>query len=190
MDNPGSTIGMVNMGQTDLRLLFDAPLREHATLSVDALKATLLHTPDAEALRDALDENSTAVAEAIEAGYPGTHDDFLELWRAHTGYYKQYADATLQADESTKEAAKDKLDNFAEETASLLADASPILDTDDIQEALSTHADCITTIIDDLADEEFDDAFAALHEAYEHMGTVADLLSRHVSAKQVGGVRA
>lgn len=189
MDKQGDTMGIVHRGQADLRLLFDAPLREHATLNVDALKATLQHTPDAEALRDALEENSTAIAEAIEAGYPGTHDDFLELWRAHTGYYKQYADATLQDDESTKEAAKDKLDSFAEETANLLADASPILDTDDIQEALSTHAECITTIIDDLADEEFDDAFAALHEAYEHMGTVADLLSRHVSIRQVAIAR-
>lgn len=166
-----------------IRLVLDAPLREHATLAVEALKAELLHTPDREALLDAVEENNTVVAEAVEAGYPGTHDDFLELWRSHFTHYRTYLQATMADDETTKEAAKDSLEAFAGQTTSLLSDASPSLDPEDIEDAINTHTCHITTIIDELADEEYDDVYAATHEAFEHMGTTAGLLARYAPSK-------
>jgi hypothetical protein len=169
-------------------MLFDASLREHVALSVETLKAVLLKTPDLEALQDALEENSTTVAEAVEIGYPGTHDDFLELWRSHTGYYSQYLRATMHDDEATREDVKEKLSTFTEETANLLSDASPHLDPDDAQEALSAHTDRITTVIDEFAEAEYDDAYAAVHEAYEHIGMAAELLARFASTRQTQGI--
>ena len=180
---------MAGITHTELRLLLDAPLREHATVGIEVLKAALLKTPDREALQDALEENNAAVAEAIEAGYPGTHDDFLELWRAHSGYYRESLDATIQDDEAAKEKAKDKLEAFTEEASNILADASPLLDPDDLQEALNIHICHITAIITDLADEEYDDAYATAHETYEHMGLAAELLSRYASIHQTGTIR-
>lgn len=170
-----------DMNVHGLRLMFDAPLREHAAVGVQALRAELLQSPDLEALQDAVEDNNIAVAEAVETGYPGTHDEFLELWRAHIGYYKDYLHASVEDDEAGKEEAKENLAGFAGETSSLLADASPELDPDELEESLTIHADQVTSIIDHMVLEEYDDVYATAHEAYEHMGMTAELLARNAN---------
>jgi hypothetical protein len=166
---------------TSLHAMLDAPLREHAPLGMDILKAELLATPDREALHDTAEDNTLAIAEAMETGYPGTYDDFVSLWRAHIAFYQEYLSAALRDDEAGKEQAKDELAQFASDLSNLLADASPLLDPDELEESLSIHTDQTLSITDDLVGEEYDGAYATAHEAFEHMGTMAELLARCAS---------
>jgi hypothetical protein len=166
-----------DMHVQEMHVHLDAALREHAAVGVEALKAAYLKTPDAPALMDAVELNSTDVADTVEALYPGTHDEFLELWRSHISYYQQYLNATVAGDETGREQAKANLAQFAEDTSTLLGDANDNVDTDAIKGALTMHGEQVLSIIDDFAAGDYDQAYMTAHEAYEHMGKTADLLA-------------
>ncbi|HSX32503.1 MAG TPA: hypothetical protein VLF43_04515 [Candidatus Saccharimonadales bacterium] len=156
----------------------DAALREHAAVGVAALKAEALKEPDIAALNNTVDQNSMIIADLVEEGYPGTHDEFLALWQSHIGYYKEYLAATLAKDEAGKQQAKEKLVAFTEETSQLLANnGNEELDESALQQSLAMHGDQVTTIIDDFVAGNYDAAWTTAHEAYEHMGMVAQMLA-------------
>src|SRR5687768_6648808 len=75
------------------RLELNALMREHAAMAVPALKARFLQQPDADAVAQTLDTNSVAIANAIDAMFGGTKDEFLENWRNHIDYYHDYLTA-------------------------------------------------------------------------------------------------
>lgn len=161
----------------NVHMHLNAALREHASVGVEALKAAYLKTPDAPALMDAVEMNSTDVADTVESLYPGTHDEFLELWQAHIGYYQDYLHATVAGDENGREQAKDNLTTFAEDVSDLLGETNDTLDTDALTEAFEVHADQVLSIIDDFVAGDYDQAYMTAHEAYEHMGHTANIVT-------------
>jgi hypothetical protein len=166
-----------DMHMQQLHSQLDASLREHAAVGVEALKAAYLKTPDAPALMQSVEMNNMAIADTVNALYPGTHDEFLELWRAHIGYYQQYLNATVAGDAAGRDQAKDNLAQFASDMADLLGDSQDNLDTDSLEDALNMHGEQVLSIIDDFAAGNYDQAYTTAHEAYEHMGSTADLLA-------------
>jgi hypothetical protein len=161
-----------------IRAVLNASLREHAAITVPALKAHLLQEPDEMAIMQAVDQNSMAVASTVEQAYPGTHDQFLALWRQHITYYVQYLDAAKAGDEAGKQQAKQNLTSFVEQVTMLLTEQSDRLDANEVEEHLAMHGDRVTSIIDNLVSGNYDQVYMLSHEEYEHMGEVAHVLAR------------
>jgi hypothetical protein len=179
-DNQASNQAAANDGtyrSGHVRSLLQSSLHEHAALTVPALKAQLLQEPDLAALMAAVEHNNTDVITAVSAAYPGTGDQFATLWRQHITYYQDYLGAAARGDEAGKAAAKQNLANFAAATSNLLATASPQLDQATLQQQLAMHGDQVTAIIDNLVAGNYDAVYSLAHEAYMHMGTLADTLA-------------
>jgi hypothetical protein len=161
----------------EARLQFQAALREHAALTVPALKAELLQEPERDALMNAVELNNQAVIAAVGAAYPGTQNQFADLWRAHIQYYLDYLHAAQAGDEAGKAQAKQNLANFTFATSDLLAGASPRLNPNDLQPQLATHGDQVTAIIDNLVAGNYPAVYDLAHQAYEHAGMMGDTLA-------------
>jgi hypothetical protein len=164
----------------DFQVKMNALLREHAALTVPALRAELREQSDRDELKQAVDANSIAIADAINGVYKNKKDAFLELWRQHTGYYSEYLQAAINSDEPAKQAAKDKLNGFADSLAAFLTELNTELRQDDVRQATAQHGEQVTKIIDAMTDGDYATAYNLAHEAYEHMGTFADILSKAI----------
>jgi hypothetical protein len=159
--------------QLDTQYQLDAELREHAALAVPVLKAQLLNEADAGALMTAMDTNSQQIASTVEQLYPGTHDQFLQLWRSHILYYQQYLTAAQRQDQAGKDQSRQNLANFVGSLTNLLVSANPQLDKATLTQALTTHGDQTLAIIDNLVAGNYTEVYMLAHQAYEHMAMVA-----------------
>jgi hypothetical protein len=144
---------------------------------VAALKAQILNSPDAQALDQAVVQNSQMLADVVEAMYPGRREQFLPLWQSHIDYYKGYVAATLEEDDDAKGEARQNLAQFAEDLAALLAEANPAYNRSDLANMIGEHGTQVTSIVDALAAEDYDTAVQLMHDANEHMGQLAESLS-------------
>ena len=84
--------------QSDLRLMLNQLLAEHATLAAAATGAALGgRTKEFKAAADALDMNSQDIARAIGSVYgEPAGEAFLPLWRKHIGFFVDYTMATAK----------------------------------------------------------------------------------------------
>ncbi|HSH55656.1 MAG TPA: hypothetical protein VK983_02400 [Candidatus Limnocylindrales bacterium] len=158
------------------RRRLDAPMREHAALTVPLLKAQLMQDPDVEAITNIVEHNNVQIANTIEKIYPGTLDEFLPLWRQHIGYYNDYLQATKEGDETGQQQAKQNLTTFADQASAVLDNANPRLNQNHIRQHLTSHGNRVTTIIDNLVAENYDTVYTLAHNEYEHMDNVADAI--------------
>jgi hypothetical protein len=164
----------------DFRNSLNGLLREHAAVTVPALKAELQQDADAAALKETVDTNSQAIASAINGVYSGKKDDFLALWRQHIGYYSDYLGGAMNEDETAKQTAKADLKQFADTLAVFLTDLNTELRQDDVRQATALHGEHVTQIIDAMVAGDSETVYKLSHEAYEHMGTFADMLAKAV----------
>jgi hypothetical protein len=161
-----------------VRYQLDVTLREHAALGVAALKAKHLKQPDAAALLQAVEQNNLAVARAVGQAYPGTHDQFLHLWRAHITYYGEYLMAAEQGSAADKQQAKQKLAAFTWQVSNLLDHHSHHLNKVMLQQQLAMHGNQVTAIIDNLVGGNYNQVYMLAHQAYVHMGATAQVLAQ------------
>jgi len=160
-----------------MRYQFDVLLREHASLTVQALKAEHLNQPDAPAIMKAVDKNNRALAKTVDRAYPGTHDEFLALWQAHIGYYHDYLKAAEDHSEDGKQIAKKNLAECADKLSNLLSKKSDRLDEDALRHHLGTHGNQVMTIADHLVAGNYEAVHAIGRQAYRHMGNIAHVLA-------------
>jgi predicted nucleic acid-binding protein len=156
----------------------DVQLREHAALATPTLKAQMLGEPDASALMAAMDQNGQQIANTVNRLYPGTHDQFLALWRSHMVYYQQYLMASTQGDEAGKAQARQNLNVFVYNLTVLLANANPGLDAGNLQQQLAIHGAQTLAIIDNLVAGNYPEVYALSDQAYSHMGMVAAAMTQ------------
>ncbi len=177
-NNTRNRASATTISEADRRRL-DAPMREHAALTVPFLKTQLMQDPDVEALTNIVEHNNQQIANTIDKIYPGTRDEFLPLWRQHIGYYIDYLRATGEGDEAGRRQAKRNLTTFADQASAVLDNANPRLDQDHIRQHLTSHGNRVTTIIDNLVTENYDTVYTLAHNEYEHMDDVADAVIGH-----------
>jgi hypothetical protein len=162
----------------------DTALHQHAALGLNALKTTAFATPDAEAAKTALDDNSKAIADQVEKLYPGTHDQFLDLWNKHIGYYTDYLNAAKAGDAAAKEQAVANLATFAKDTDNLLDGKMHTLNKDKnhgdmdesmgaLEKQLTTHTNQTIAAIDQLVAGDYDAMYKTGGDAYNHMEILA-----------------
>lgn len=161
----------------------DTALHQHANLGLNALKTTALATPDAEAAKAALDENSKTIADQVEVLYPGTHDQFLDLWNKHIGYYNDYLTAAKAGDSAAKDQAIQNLATFAKDTDNLLDKKMHIMNKDKdgdmdhdmgmLEKQLTTHTNQTIAAIDQLVAGDYTAMYKTANDAYNHMEILA-----------------
>lgn len=190
-----------------MRATLRSDMQEHAAFTVPALQAELEQTANREELMAVVDQNSQAVARDITSMMymnnqtqqsnatqmntqsPSTatqqntsqdtqgYNDFLNLWRSHINYYRDYVHATRANDATAKNAAKQNLAGFTDKASTWLAGHNSGYDKAEVQQALTTHGNQVVAIVDAMAAKDYTAAYNTAHQAYQHMGMVADYLS-------------
>lgn len=150
----------------------DVLLHEHTSLTVTALRAQHMQLPDTVALNATIDANSTALADSVEAVYPGTRDEFFAKWQARRVAYQEYVLATSLNDETGKQAAKQKMVTLSQEISVLLDSKSERVDQAKLQEKLTMQGDMVIGTIDKFAASDITGAYTLSHEAYLQTGEV------------------
>ncbi len=154
----------------------DVELHQHAALATPTLQAQLLNEPSATATLAAMDTNSQAIANSVNQLHPGTHDQFLQLWRSHIDDYKQYLAAAKNNDQAAKQQAKQNLDLFVSNLTNLLAKANSHINKSNLSQQLTTHSSQTLGIIDALVANDFPSAYTLSNTAYSHMTMVAEAM--------------
>lgn len=143
-------------------------LHEHVELTASLLKAQFDSEPDLTALTIAEENNSVELANIINNLYPGTHDQFLNLWRQHITYYTDYVNATKANDTNGQQAAKQHLATFTHQLSDLLGSNSNWLDINKLQQQLTDHVNGTTMLVDALAAHNYSDFYNKVHAGFEH----------------------
>ncbi|HSH18350.1 MAG TPA: hypothetical protein VK978_03125 [Candidatus Saccharimonadales bacterium] len=178
LSTPGSNQAAATTQNSEYRRMLDAVLREHAALTVPALKAQLLQEPDRAALMAALDRNSMMVAGTVAQAYPGTRDPFLSLWREHIQYYMDYLAASAASDQTGRQEAQNNLLLFTDRASILLDNSNRRLNEAVLKQQLTVHGMQVLSIIDNLVAGNYPAVYTTAHQAYLHMGTLTDTLVR------------
>lgn len=166
----------------DLRVTLNQLMRQHVTLATVALEDAASGAKDADAAVKALDNNSVALSEAIGSIYgEKAQTDFLALWRKHIGFFVDYTTGKVAGDEAKMAEAKANLQGYTEDASNFFKTANPDnIDKEALKKGLATHAEQVVRIVDSYAAGQYDDAFAAEAEAYNHIGMAADTLSNAI----------
>lgn len=169
----GST---VDPASDSVAYTLDIQLHAHAALATPTLQAQMLGEPSAPALLSSIDDNGQAIANSVEQLYPGTHDQFLQLWRSHIADYQQYLTAAVNKDPAGKGQAQQNLTQFVNDVATLLVNVNPQIDANNLAEQLTIHGNQTLSIIDALVAGDYLTAYQLSGVAYNHMTMVTSAM--------------
>jgi len=178
--------GQAESGASELRATLTHLLQQHvyaAGIAVDTGVGAGLDSPEFEAAAGALDRNSVALADAIGSVYgKPAGDQFLELWRAHIGFFVDYTAAQAEGDEKAANKAKRDLDGYREDFGAFLESANPNLTKEAVAEELQPHVESLFTAIDSVLAAQAS-AFEDLRTAAGHMPGTANVLAGGIVAQ-------
>lgn len=189
-DDSGSTTAAAPVAETtltsspsaDLRVTLDRLLGEHAALAIIAMQKGVDGAPDFDQTAAALEANTVDLGDAIGSVYGDeARDAFLELWRAHIGFFVDYTVATAGDDEAGRQQALQALDGYRQGFSNFLAEANPNLEAGPLADGLQNHVDQLTAALDQYEAGNYEEAYASLREAYAHMFGTGDALSGAIS---------
>jgi hypothetical protein len=176
----GSSVqqAMTNDAGTDLRVTMNRLTQEHVYLAGSATGAAIGgRQAEFQSAAAELDENSVALAAGIGSVYgPEAEARFLQLWRAHIGFFADYAMAAAKNDQAGKQQAMMKLDGYRMDVDALLSDANPNLPKGTVAELLTKHVSHLTMAIDAQAAGDAARAYDMLHMAAHQSRDIADPL--------------
>jgi DNA-binding transcriptional regulator YdaS (Cro superfamily) len=189
-DTTGSTMSATGV-DTDAALLNQTLtnlLDSHVYLAGVALEQAVVNGPDsaeAKASAGALDENSQALAGAIESIYGAdAGSQFLDLWRKHIGFFVDFTLAKAGGDEKAANQAVKDLDGYRQDFGALIESATEgALTKKQVADALIPHVEHLATAASLLVAGDTK-VFAELNKAAEHNTVLGDALSTGIAAQQ------
>ncbi|MGE3912047.1 MAG: hypothetical protein AB7K36_21995, partial [Chloroflexota bacterium] len=163
----------------DLRVTQNRLAEEHVYLAGAAIAAALGGRQDEfKIAAKYADENGQEIGKGIGAVYgPEAEAKFLSLWRAHIGFFVDYAMGAAAKDEAKKQQAKRDLDGYRQDIDALLTGANPNLPKGSVAKVFEAHAALLTGAIDALAAGDADKGYSLLHDAAHQTQDIADALS-------------
>jgi hypothetical protein len=168
--------GAVGSGTADTRVLLDQQLGEHAFLATVALTKTMAGAKDAGAAVKALDGNTVDLGKTIGSVYgKDAQEAFLAQWRAHIGFFVEYATGLAKNDDKLKQKGADDLGGYSEGFAKFLATATGG-DKAAFKSALEEHVMQLTGALDDADSGDAGKAWMGERTAYEHMFGTGDAI--------------
>lgn len=160
-----------------LRVNLNNALSEHIELASPALRAVFDGSPSVDGATKALDENSVAIANAIDSVYPGNKDKFLALWRKHIGFFVDYTSAAKAGDKEGMDKAKANLEGYTDEASTFFSEANPNLPKDAVKKGLQEHLEQVLSIVDAYGAKDYEKSYSLQRKADVHMQMFGDTLS-------------
>ena len=163
-------------------------LGAHVFLAGIAVEQAVLtkdpESPQFTAAAEALDQNSMDLAAAIGSVYGAeAGDQFLELWRAHIGFFVDYTVAGIGGDTVAQDEAKSQLDQYRMDFGAFIDSATGgNLPADDAAAALQMHVDSLIGTIDQVLSGEGNPFLSLYASAHEHMPATASALAGAIAA--------
>ena len=169
--SPGEMMSTTSMTPAcDLRVALGSLLGEHTILAAAATQQGL-SGPEEEfmATTAQLDENTVALGAAINSVYGAEAETkFLELWRAHIGYFVDYTAATAKGDDAAKTKAAADLDGYRRDFDAFLTGANPNLPAGAVEEALKPHVDGLVGQVDAYFAKDYPKAYSLIDDGFQH----------------------
>lgn len=152
---------------------------EHVYLAGAALNAVVAgRAAEADVASNAVDKNTKALGEAVGSVYGSDAETaFLKLWRAHIGFFADYAKAAKNNDQAGKQHAMQNLDGYRNDIDALLTGANPNLPKGVVAQLFAAHVQHLTMAIDDLAAGDLNGAYTMLHTAGHQTQDIMDPLA-------------
>ena len=167
----------------DLRYTLASGLGQHALLASLATHRGLEGGKDFEAAAGALENNTVALGDAIGSVFGDeAKTKFLELWRAHIGFFVDYTVGTATKDDAKKMAAGEALAGYSRDFAAFLSGATD-LPADTLSAELDMHITHLVESIDAYAAGDYATAYAKTDEAYTHMVATGGVLADAIAAQ-------
>lgn len=169
-----------------LRAALTSNLQEHVYLAGIGVATAYTKGADSaefKAAAAAIDKNAVALADMVGTLDPKMKDPVLKVWRAHIGYFVDYAVAAKKGDKAGKEKAQAELSQYTKDAgAALSALAKGKISAGDVTEGLVHHVASLSEAIDALAAGKTE-AYSKLHAAASHGG---DFIAKLANALAVG----
>ena len=137
-----------------------------------------LEDPTFKAAAGALDSNSVALSEAVGSVYGDAGaEQFLDLWRAHIGFFVDYTLGQATGDKKMAAAAQKDLDGYRADFGAFIDGATEGgLPKSAVEDALDPHVKMTSAAIDSVVAAD-GKAFDILYGAATHLSGVATALS-------------
>lgn len=186
--NDAATEATVDSPAAELNQSLTYLLTEHEYLAGIAVAMGVTHGLDSgefEAAAGALDENSQDLADAVGSVYgEAGGDQFLELWRAHIGFFVDYTEGVATGNERKATKARKALDGYREDFGAFIESATEGgLPKDAVAEALDPHVKRTIAAIDAVLGERGGNPFSLLKKAAEHMPHISTALAGAITAQ-------
>ena len=171
---------------SDLRVLLDRQLGQHAALAMNATNAGVSGSKAFPAIAKALDRNSVALSKSIASVYGAkAGNTFLNgkfMWRAHIKFFVDYTVATAKKNKAGQAKAVANLKTYTVKFGDFLATATK-LPKPAVRNDLLAHVLELKGQLDAYAKGQYTKAASLYDEAYNHMFMTGDLLAGAI-AKQ------
>jgi len=169
----------------DLRVTLNELGSEHVYLAGYAFSAALGgRSGEFKVAADATDKNTQELGAAIGSVYGAdAQTKFLALWRAHIGFFVDYAMAAAVNDDAGKQKARADLDGYRNDIDAFLTGANPNLPKGAVAQLFAAHVVHLTTVVDDIVGGNTADAYEMLHMAAHQTQEIMDPLSAAIVAQ-------
>ena len=171
---------------SDLRVLLDRQLGQHAVLAMNATNAGVTGSKAFPAAAKSLDQNSVALSKTIASVYGAqagkTFLDGKFMWRAHIKFFVDYTVATAKGNKAGQAKAVANLKMYTVKFGDFLAGATN-LPKPAVRADLLAHVLQLKTQLDAYAGKNYTKAATLYKQAYDHMFMTGDLLAGAI-AKQ------
>lgn len=160
----------IKSGSSDLRIILESLLGEHAELAVIAMQKGIDGAADFNDAAAALIANGDDLSKAVGSVYGADAGKaFSGLWNTHIGFFVDYVTSTAKKDEAGRKTALDKLAKYGPDFGAFLESANPNLKAADVAEGLKGHVSQLIEAFDDYVVKDYAGAYKAEREAYAHM---------------------
>ncbi|MCA1647309.1 MAG: hypothetical protein LC797_18245 [Chloroflexi bacterium] len=130
------------------------------------------------------DKNTQALGAAIGSVYGAdAQAKFLALWRAHIGFFVDYAMGAATKDDAKKQKARTDLDGYRNDIDAFLTGANPNLPKGAVAQLFAAHVVHLTTVVDDIVGGDLTGAYAMLHMAAHQSQEIMNPLSAAIVAQ-------
>ncbi|SDN19002.1 copper amine oxidase [Alkalicoccus daliensis] len=163
----------------DLRADLDYLLSEHFVLAVETMQKTYDEAPDAEAVEDALYQNSMDMVTALEPIYgEDGAEAFGDIFISHNDYTDDLVEAAKTGDEEARADAEEEIEEFVIEFSTFLDAATEgNLPQEAAEEAVRAHEMDVLSAFDHYVAEDYEGAYTSYREGFDRMFDISKALS-------------
>jgi hypothetical protein len=161
----------------DLRVLLTSLEKEHVTLAANAVRRGFDGDADFAQAAAALDDNSKALAKAVDSVYPGNYQKFYDLWASHIKFFVDYTVAAKGGDTAGMNKAVQNLMGYIDGAADFFSKANPNLPREAVKNLVTDHVMLLKAAVDEYGKKNYQGSYQKQHEAYDQIGKIADALA-------------